>query len=311
MNILNFIRGASPLDLRLISLLTVVAGVANAFLVVMVNRAATVVASGARPGLLAMAAFVGVFALYYWCNREALLRANETIERLLLSLRTQTIDELRRAELETMERLGRGNLYNLVSTETNQLSVAFPLIVDCMQQAVLLTVALLYLAWLSQAAFVVFVVSVGVAIFGYHRINEEFRLPMEQAQARQAAVLDLVGDIVDGFKEQRLNSERGEALRLAYEKATSAVEESRDAAGAHWATLLLLANIISYFMLGIIALVLPGYLSSRGEYVFQLIPTILFCVAPLVRIVALSPMFMQADQGLRGILDGTRQALGA
>ena len=307
MIILDFIRRASPRDLSLMLALTIVAGIANAGLVVMINQVAAVVASGARPGLLADALFITAFAAYYLCNRTALLRANLVIERLLRDLRLQTIDKLRCSELDTVDRLGRGHLFHLVSNETNHLSVAFPLIVDSVQQAVLLVASLLYLAWLSQAAAMVFIVAVGLGLLGYQRINAEYRAPMALAQVRQGALLDMVGDIVDGFKELRLNTERSAALRLAYQGATDAVEESRDAVGLHWISLLLLSSFVTYFMLGVVGMILPGYLSSHGQFVFQLIPTLLFCMAPLAKIVALSPMFLQAELGLRGILDVQQQ----
>lgn len=303
MIILDFIRRASPRDLRLMVVLTLVAGTANAGLVVMVNRVAAVVASGARPGIAAAALFVAAFALYYLCNRAALMRANVVIERLLRDLRLQTIDKLRCAELDTVERLGRGRLYHLISNETNHLSVAFPLIVDSMQQVTLLAVSLIYLAWLSQAAVITFLFAVAVGIIGYRQINNEYRVPMALAQARQGVLLDRVRDIVEGFKELRLNTERSAATRLAFQGANTQVVESHDAVGLHWVSLILLSTIVTYLTLGVIGLVLPGYLSEHGQFVFQLIPTLLFCMAPLWKIVAQAPMFLQAEQGLRGILE--------
>ncbi len=302
MIVLDFMRRASLRDLQVIVLLTVIAGTANAGLVVMVNSVAATVASGVRPGLVALLLFLAAFTLYYLCNRIALLRANSVIERLLRDLRLQMIDKLRCAELGTVDRLGRGHLYHLVSNETNHLSVAFPLIVESMQQATLLAVALLYLAWMSPAAVVVFALAVGVGILGYRRISDDHSVPMALAQTRQGASLDVVGDIVDGFKELRLNTDRSAAVGLRFQEASAAVEESRDAVGLHWASLFLLSSFVTYFMLGVVGLVLPGYLSSQGKFVFQLIPTLLFCLNPLMKIVAQSPMFVQAENGLRGIL---------
>ena len=307
MIILDFIRRASPRDLRFMVLLTAIAGIANAALVVMVNHVSLVVAVGARPGLAVTALFVAAFLFYYVCNRAALLRANAVIERLLRDLRLQTIDKLRCSELQTLEGVGRGHLFHLISNETNHLSVAFPLIVDNLQQAVLLAASLVYLAWLSPAALVVFALAVGVGVIFYKRINAEYHAPMALAQTRQGVLLDMVGDIVNGFKELRLNTERTAAMRMAFEGTSAAVEESRDAAGMHWASLLLLNSVVTYFMLGVVGLILPGYLPTHGQLVFQLIPTLLFCMGPVARIVAQWPMFLQAEEGLRGILDVQRR----
>src|ERR1700678_35130 len=129
--------------------LTLIAGFANALLVVMVNKVAGLVASGMRPSVLSWLGFVLAFATYYQCNKIALLRANTVIERLVKDLRIQIMDKLRRSELQVVERLGRGRLYALISQETNHLSVTFPLLVNCFQQAILLMVSLIYLAYLS------------------------------------------------------------------------------------------------------------------------------------------------------------------
>jgi putative pyoverdin transport system ATP-binding/permease protein len=307
MNLLAFIRRASPFDLSVMVALTLVAGLANAGLVVMVNRAAAIAAIGDRPTLLDAGLFVTAFALYYFCNRVALLRANDVIERLLRDLRLQMIDKLRNSELETVDTVGRGQLYHLISNETNHLSVAFPLIVDSVQQAALLLVSLVYLAWLSSAAFCAFVFAVGAGVLAYRRINAEFAAPMALGQQRQGDVLDRVGDIVDGFKELRLNMARRRAVGEAFAAANAAVDESRDAAGQHWAALFLLNSFTIYLLLGVVGLILPGYLLSQGRYVFQLIPTLLFCMTSLGKIVAQLPMFQQAQQGLAGILNVQRR----
>ena len=302
MNLLDFIRRASPFDLTVMVALTIVAGLANAGLVAMVNRAAAIAAVSGRPTLLDAALFVSAFVLYYFCNRVALLRANDVIERLLRDLRLQMIDKLRCSELETVDGVGKGHLYHLISNETNHLSVAFPLIVDSLQQAALLIASLLYLAWLSSAAFCAFIFAVGAGVLVYRRINAEFAEPMALAQQRQGDVLDRVGDIVDGFKELRLNTARRRAVREAFTIANAAVDESRDAAGQHWAALFLLNSFTIYLLLGVVGLILPGYLLSQGRYVFQLIPTLLFCMTSLGKIVAQLPMFQQAQRGLAGIL---------
>jgi putative ATP-binding cassette transporter len=64
---------------------------------------------------------------------------------------------------------------------------------------------------------------------------------------------------------------------------------------------------VTYLMLGVVGFILPQYLTAHGVLVFQLIPTLLFCMGPLAKIVAQSPLFIQADVGLRAIADIERQ----
>lgn len=307
MVILDFIKRAGRRDLAVMLLLTIVAGLANALLVVMVNEVAGLVATGMRPGALPLLGFILAFATYYQCNKFALLRANTVIERLLRDLRVQVMDKLRQSELQVVNRLGRGRLYSLIAHETNHLSVTFPLLVDSFQQAVLLIVSLIYLAHLSTTAFEVFLVAVALGVLGYRRINDEFRTTLKRASARQSEMLGALGDIILGFTELRLNTRRSDEVHGAYVGVSQTAENALVASGEHWASMILLSSFVTYFMLGTIVFIIPQYTGERGAVVFQLIPTMLFCMGPLAKIVAQSPMLAQAELGLRTILDVERQ----
>ena len=65
--LLDFIRRAPPADLRRMLLLGMVAGLANAVLVVMINQLAAGVAQNNRPGLWDGIAFLAIRAA---CNRS-------------------------------------------------------------------------------------------------------------------------------------------------------------------------------------------------------------------------------------------------
>lgn len=307
MVILDFIRRAPAADLRRMLIPAVAAGFSSALLVVMINHVAAAVATGRGPGLVNTVIFAACFLLYYQSNRLALLRANAVIERLLKELRVQVMDKLRKSELKTVDGLGRGHLYALVSQETNHLSVAFPLLVDCFQQAILLVVSLIYLAHLSTASFIVYLLAVAAGIWSYWQINVDFRHTLRQTVVRQGRMLDVVGDIVNGFKELRLNGRRSAAALAGYETASGEARASLAESGEHWASMILLFSFVTYFALGAIGFILPQYITAHGAVVFQLVPTLLFCFGPLVKIVAQSPMFMQAAVGLQAILDVERR----
>lgn len=302
MVLVDFVKRASHHDLRRMALMTTVAGFANAFLVVVVNQVAGLVAEGGRPGLGLWAAFILAFALYYLCDKRSLLLANSIIEGLLRDLRLAVVAKLRRAELPTIDKLGRGHLYTMVSQETNHLSVTFPLLVESFQQAVLMSVSLIYLGYLSLPALGVFAVAVVLGILGYLRINESFRLTLKRLSGRQAEMLDAIVDIIDGSKELRLNRRRSNAVYLAYRRISQAGQALLTRSGEHWAELILLSGVVIYFMLGVVSFVFPMFIEHHNSIVFQLVPTLLFCMAPLTRIVAQSPMFVRADVGLNAIL---------
>lgn len=311
MTIVSFLAGAGRRVLWIMAALIVVAGLANAGLLVAINVIAVDVAQGQWPGLIMWAAFGLTFLTYYLCNNTALLRANRVIEDLLNRLRLNVVDRLRQAELLDADRVGRGSLYAMVSHETNHLSVTFPLLVDSLQQAILLFFSLIYLAYLSPMAFAVFLVAVAVGIAAYLAINRRFSRTLGRLSRQQGRLLDSIDSILRGAKELRLNAARGQAIEHAYRQLSRATEADLVTSGEHWAEMILLSSFVTYLMLGVVAYFFPAFVGGHTLLVFQLVPVLLFCISPLAKIVAQSPMFLRAQVGLDGILAVERQLIEA
>ncbi|MBL4837422.1 MAG: cyclic peptide export ABC transporter [Kordiimonadaceae bacterium] len=301
MAVRQFIERAHRTDLKKMVLLTVIAGFANALLIVVINQVAILVAEAERPSWLETTAFLVAFILYYVCNKRALLRANSIIEGLLKDLRVEVVDKLRKSELRTVNDVGRGRLYSLLAYETNHLSVAFPLLVESFQQTVLLAAALTYLAYLSWAALLIFLFAILTGMLVYWSINQSYSDVMQKVTDQQARMLDLFGDILHGSKELRLNSKRRDDVSKTFAEASQNTEKLLTSAGEQWTMLVLLSAFVMYLMLGIVAFIFPHYVEDHSVIIFQLVPTLLFCLAPLSKIVAQSPMFLRANVGLQGI----------
>ncbi len=311
MTIATFLAGANRRQLWVMATLALVAGLANAGLVVMINDVTGLVARGERPDLTVWLIFGGIFLTYYQCNIMALLRANTMIERLLNRLRLDVVDKLRQSELLVANKQGGGSLYSLVSHETNHLSVTFPLLVDGLQQAVLLFFSMIYLLYLSPLAFAVFLAAVVAGITGYLIIDRRLRATLNSLGRRQALVLNSIDAIIHGAKELRLNSARSAEVEQAYRKLSRATGALLVTSGEHWAEMILLTSLVTYLMLGVVVFVFPQYVTGINLIVFQLVPVLLFCIGPLAKIVAQWPMFLRAEVGLGNIMHVQRELAAA
>lgn len=307
MQLLSFLKKAAPQDLKTILLLTILAGFANALLVAIVTRVAQHVAQGSRADIWIGLTFAVAFAVYYLAEKAALLRANSVIERLLKDLRLEIADKIRRSELKTVELLGMGQLYQMVSQETNHLSVVFPVLVESFQQAVLLVASLLYLGYISKAALAVFLLAMAMGVAGYLRLSEGLRVTTMEVGTRQAQMLDAVGDIIHGFKELRLSSRKSDSVYASFLTLSSSAQESNGAFGDSWVSLILITVIVMYGMLGVIGFIFPRYLTGHSLIVFKLTPIILFSVGLVTKLVAVSPMVVKAEIGLQSILEVLRR----
>ncbi len=307
MVLFDFIKEADPRQIRVMMALTFIAGLANASLIIVITQVAEVVANAGRPGLLQTLMFLGAFAVYYFANQFALMRSMVIIEDLLNRKRLTIADKLRRSELLVADKLGRGRLYNLVAKETNHLSVTFPLIVDAAQQMILLAISLLFLLYLSPAAFIIFLATVGAAVFGYKVIDNRYRRILTLVERMQAQMLDAVVDIIEGCKELRLNSKRSNAVAVAYRKRSNVLERLLVRSVEHWVSLILLGSLATFAMLGVVVFAFPQYVSGHVAVMFQIIPVLLFCMGTLSKTVAQSPMFLRAEVGLQSIIAVDRE----
>src|SRR5690606_26064644 len=132
-------------------------------------------------------------------------------------LRADIMDKLRRSELATVDKVGRGNLYTLVSQESNHLSLTFPIIIDALQQVILLAVSLIYLAYLSPPALFAAITAAALGYGAYRMNDREFRKVTRLIQEQQGRMLDAIGDIIHGGKELRLNRKKSDGVFGLYQ----------------------------------------------------------------------------------------------
>jgi len=299
----SFLERADRRQVRMMVGLSVLSGIANAALVFAVNEVAELVAEGTRPGWREIAIYLTAFVIFYYGNKLSLLKGTRIIERLLRDLRIEIMDRVRRSELRTVERLGRHSLYTLVSEQTNNLSLSFPMLIQCVQQGVLMAMALVYLAWLSLPALGVFFGVSALAWFGYKLLQDRIQDQAYVLFRRQARFVDAMQPFLDGAKELRLNQARNDDVFEALRRRSAALRRVLLSLGEDWTTLMLMGNAVTFGILGIIIFTFPGNFAGYGTIVFQLVPVLLFTLGPLTRIAIQGPLFVQADAGLGAVLD--------
>lgn len=302
MALMAFAKRANRRDVRIMIALSVLAGAANAVLVLAVNQVAELVAEGARPTIWEVGLYLTAFVIYYQGNQIALIRATVIIEALLRDLRVEVIDRVRRSELPVMERLGRTSLYTMISEQTNLLSLTFPMLVETLQQAVLMVMALIYLAYLSPLALGAFLVAAAVGALIYRVLQADILSLSYKMLDRQRLFIDAMDPLLAGGKELRLSRRRDDEVFEELRVRSARLRSVLVRLGDRWTMLMLLGNAVTFAIIGFIIFYFPGNVSGYGTVVFQMVPVLLFCLGPLTRIAVQGPMFLHADAGLSAIL---------
>ncbi len=277
---------------------TCLAGLANAVLIGLINSAAEAVASGERVEARLFVLYLLAFAIYALANQASLRRANDFLQQRLGELRLRLTDKIRRAELRTLEGLGRGRLYAVVAQETNHLSQTFPLLVAASQSVFLLLFCLLYIAYLSAVSFLVISIVTALALLYYFYRRRTLNAAMISVHAQEGEMLDSLMHFTAGFQEIRLNADKNDGLFARYTTIVDDLRELIVGIGDKWVSLLLFSNAFLYGLLGVVIFVLPGFFSGYTDIIYKFAAAAIFCVGPVTAITSAAPLFTKASIGL-------------
>lgn len=298
MNILRLLWTGSFVGATNEILVTLLAGLGNTVLIGLVNMAAERAAFGRPIGLRLVLMYVLGFAIFYMAERSSLRAANALLQIRLAALNLRLADKVRTAELRAIERLGRGRLLAIIGQETSHLARTFPLLASAAQSLVLLVFCLIYIALLSWASFVVVsgVTAIGLVLFALRRAR--LRREMVRVHAQEAAMLDMVAHVTDGFQEIRLNADRNDALYRQASEAADRLRTTVTGIGRDWAGLLMFSNAYLYALLGVVVFVLPSFFAGYTDVIYKIAAIAFFSVGPILAVTSSAPLFDRANIGL-------------
>ena len=297
---LRFLREANRRELRRLAGLAAWSGLTSACMLALLSNAVGQAAADAGLQWSQAIFFSGAFVLYYFASKLSLKGADALVERLLRNLRVRLTDKIRHSELSVVESLGRGRLFTSVAQTTSHLSQVFPQVVNALQELIVVVFCFLYIANLSLVAFAVLLLVTGLAVHQFYASREIAQEQYERRQEEEAALLDSLGHLVEGFKEVRLNGRKRAALLGRFAELTENLKELSFGIAEAQVALFLLTTTFLYLTLGGMAFLLPEYVDVD---VFRLCAALLFCVGPLAGVIGLTPLLWTAEAGLKSLYE--------
>jgi putative ATP-binding cassette transporter len=270
------------------------AGISNAAILAAVNSAAQSSSDG-KPSLWAIALFVVSLFLFIKTQHYVLIATTAEIEAIIHKLRVRLMDEARRSELLALEAIGRAEIVAAITKETATLTQAANMLAFAAQGLVLMFFVAIYIAYLSLLAFVLSVVIVGIASALFLAKSRQLTVARREALEWENRLFDRLTDLLDGFKEVRLNSARSEDL------FADIVEVSRTAANIKIRTetetlkRLVFSQSSMYVLLGAIVFVVPTFSSAASESLMKTTTALLFVIGACWGLVQTIPVLAAAN----------------
>ena len=243
------LRWRSPLSSSIGRLLAVavLAAVCGTTILWILNAEARLTESKDYSVLMALA-FIAVLVVYRLSQRVVMNRACRSIEQALEGTRTRIASKLMGLSLRDVEAMTRGRLIDGMARHYQVLSQAVMPLVWGVESLILAIFMLVYLFYLSAMAGFLTVLVAGLLVLGYLASSGRLQATMEAAGRADAGLARLSENIVDGFKELRLNAGKSAAVRDDYVARSRETRDLRIETGSIVGELFVSVNSASYML---------------------------------------------------------------
>jgi cyclic peptide transporter len=294
MSFFELIRREMQGSLTRLLVMSSIGGVSNAAILSAVNSGAQVSGDG-KPSLWGAALFVVALFLFIKSQHYILISATTEIEAIIHKLRVRLMDQVRRSELVPLDAIGRAGIVAGITRETATLTQATNMIAFAVQSVVLIFFVAIYVAYLSLLAFALTVIVVSAAALLLHLKSRDLTAGVRAAAEWDNRLFDRLTDLLDGFKEVRLNRARSDDL------FDDIVEVSRTAANIKIRTQsemfkrLVFSQSSIYILLGAIVFVAPVLADTQAATIAKATTATLFVVGACFGLVQSIPILTAAN----------------
>jgi putative ATP-binding cassette transporter len=294
--LIRFLKKESNQTGRKIMIAALLAGMANALLIVIINEASENYGALNFRYLLMFALSVVILAL----TRRYTLYHTAAIARQALTRNNLRIaDKIRRSNLEVFERVGKHKILTTLSEGTELIFEASRRFANGAVAGIMLFFSFVYMAWLSSVAFwlAVVVIICGIMVYLYNQrtVNAELRI----SAAKEAEFINSMNHILEGFKELKVNRSKSDDLYGNYlETISMSAKEGRIRTEARFISNIIYTQVFMMVLIASIIFLLPQMAFSSPQLIVSLVAVLLFIVGPLGYVVDAVPVISEANIAL-------------
>ena len=294
MSFFQLVRREMQGSLNRLAVMSGLGGVSNAAILAAINAGAQSAGNG-EVSVSAATLFVVALLLFIKTQHYILIATTVEIEAIIHKLRVRLMDEVRHSELLPLDAIGRAAIVAAITKETATLTQATNMVAFAGQGVVLVFFVGIYIAYLSLLAFAVSVVVICVAGVIFHIKSRQVAAGTREAAEWDNRLFDRLIDLLDGFKEVRLNRSRSDDL------FDDVVEVSRKAANIKIRSQsesykqLVFSQSAMYLLLASVVFMVPAFSDTKGGSITQVTTALMFVVGVCMGIVQTIPILQAAD----------------
>lgn len=281
-------------------------GIASAAILAIVNAAAENV-TNTESNMRFLVMFLIANGVFILTQTRVMTAVCQRVEEAIHGMRLKILERARHAELLDIERIGRSEIFACISRETQTIAQAAPSIVIGAQSAVLVGFTMAYMAFLSPLSAILSVVFTVLGAWFHFKQSGQIKRQLAVAYAQENTLVDRFTDLLDGFKEVKMNTARSADLSARIEQTSRAVTDLRIATQTLYAKNFAYSQVTFYLLTGILVFVVPNVDQTYADVVLMTTTASLFMIGPISNVVGSLPIFNNAEAAAGSLIDLERR----
>jgi putative ATP-binding cassette transporter len=299
MSFFRLVRREMQGSLPRLGFMSALGGISTAAILAAVNAGAQSAEAG-EGDIWSASLFLIAVVLFIKAQHYILIVTTAESEAIVHRLRVRILDEVRQSELASLDEIGRSEIIAAVTEDTATLTQAANVLAFMVQGVVLIFFVALYVAYLSIVAFVLSVVIIVAASALYHSKAQERIEGTREAAKWERQLVARMTDILEGFKEVRLNSARSEELIDAVRDVSRRAANVKIYTQSESLKQLVFSQSAMYMLLGAIVFVVPVFSASvAAGSITKNTMAVLFVVGACFGVMQMVAMLAAADAAAR------------
>jgi len=300
MKLFALLRQQSVIPSRTIVVVIGIAAISNVGVLAVINNAAQHAAEQIH-SFRQLTLFLLALLIFVVAQRAVLRTSAKEVESILHSLRMRMMSRIRHADLLPLESIGRAQIDASVAKDTLVISQAAPIVVMGIQSAIVVVCVLLYLAWLSLPAFILAVGFLAIAVTAHFNKLKLVNAELHEALQQENRMFDSVTDILQGFKEIKMNVARSDELYTFLSKISESATKLKIRTKTRQADHIIWTQAMFFLLVACIIFLLPRFSVPHSEVVLKATTTIVFLLGPLSMLVGSMPVLANANAAAENI----------
>lgn len=245
-----------------IVVLSCMSGISNAIIIFTINNAVNCIRD-INKGIIVLF----LFGLVAYIGGQKIIKSKliYLTNDIIYEKRTTLISNILKTAYDKVEEIGKDAISACLNNDTEVLSYAPGLIIGLLTDAITLVCCLVYLGVINFYGMLLSVMVILFSALLYYVIGKSVNVLLENARENQNIFFAFIEDLVDGFKELRMNDEKSRQFKEDMFESCKSYKESRSKSSAKFVNVQIIGDMLFTIVIAVEVFLFP--------YIFEEINT--------------------------------------